>query len=152
MWFDFPRPQVPDFPVKRLTDTDKWLDPWFQELPFDAKLAWLYLLDRCDNAGVWEPNKRLANFTLGREMDWAALEQQFVSSGRLLVLGDGKWQLTKFIAFQYGKLSEECAPHRQVLRLIEKHRIHVNSLLSTDSRESVKPLNNPLVSEPAQSA
>lgn len=113
--------------MKRFTETDKWLDPWFQELEPDAKLVWLYVLDRCDNAGVWEPNKRLANFTIGRDIDWPAVESLFTNSGRMAILADGKWNITKFIAFQYGQLSEECPPHRQVLRLVEKHGLHADN-------------------------
>jgi hypothetical protein len=123
--------------MKRFTETDKWLDPWFQELPLDAKLVWLYLLDRCDNAGVWEPNKRLANFTIGRDIDWPEVERLLTVGARIEVLPDGKWHVCKFVVFQYGKLSKECAPHRQVLRLIERHGLHASD--SEEKEIEVKP-------------
>jgi hypothetical protein len=30
--------------AKRFTDSEKWKDPFFEELTKDLKLAWLYLL------------------------------------------------------------------------------------------------------------
>jgi hypothetical protein len=38
--------------AKRLTDSNKWNDSWFTNLPMDIKLVWIYLLDACDHAGV----------------------------------------------------------------------------------------------------
>ena len=48
--------------MKRFTEALKWRDPWFLDLSVDGKLAFWYIVENCDNAGVWEPNFRLANF------------------------------------------------------------------------------------------
>lgn len=40
--------------VTRFTETDKWDDPWFRSLPASAKLLFLYVVDRCNNAGFLE--------------------------------------------------------------------------------------------------
>jgi len=40
--------------AKRFTASEKWEDLWFSELSNKYKLFWIYLLDKCDNAGVWE--------------------------------------------------------------------------------------------------
>lgn len=40
--------------MKRFTDTCKWDDPWFRGLPGVHKLVFLYIIDRCNNAGFWE--------------------------------------------------------------------------------------------------
>ncbi len=105
--------------VKRFTETEKWRDVWFQDLTDKQKLAWLYLCDTCDASGVFEPNFRLADFSMGITLDWPAF--LVVCKDRVTVLPDGKWHLTRFVAFQYGELSEACAPHRNVLKLLNKH-------------------------------
>ena len=125
-------------PLKRFTDTEIWQDAWFQELPPDFKLAYQYIWARCDNAGVWNVNKRLANFATGRDVDWPEFERIFTEHKWIEALPGGKWYLTEFIVFQYGKLSKECAPHRQVLRLLEGYGLHGKN--GNTSGRVVKPL------------
>ena len=48
--------------AKRMSETEKWKDPWFEGLSKDFKLIWLYLLDDCDNAGIWQMSIRRLNF------------------------------------------------------------------------------------------
>lgn len=108
------------FVMKRFTETDKWRDSWFADLTTTEKLAYIYIMDTCDVAGVWDANIKLANFSLGVKVDWDAL---FVKMGkRAHKLTDGKLFLTRFVAFQYGKLSTDCRPHYPIFRLIEKHQ------------------------------
>jgi hypothetical protein len=107
--------------VKRFTETEKWRDSWFRRLEPDAKLAFLYMLDNCDAAGVWDPDFELANFQIGRVVNWEMVKNSL--SDRLEILPSSKWHLCKFVGFQYGQLSEECKPHLNVLRLIEIHGI-----------------------------
>src|SRR3990167_10770292 len=40
--------------ARRLTDTEKWKDDWFINLPLIEKMFWIYLLDNCDHAGIWK--------------------------------------------------------------------------------------------------
>jgi hypothetical protein len=51
--------------TRRFTETDKWQDDWFLELPFEAKLLFLYLCDACDCAGFWEVNYEHASRKTG---------------------------------------------------------------------------------------
>jgi hypothetical protein len=44
--------------AKRFTETTKWDDPWFLDLSTAGKLFWLYLCDKCDNAGVIHIHER----------------------------------------------------------------------------------------------
>jgi hypothetical protein len=40
--------------AKRLGDTDIWKKQrWFRKLIPDYKLAFLYIKDQCDHAGIW---------------------------------------------------------------------------------------------------
>lgn len=116
--------------VKRFTETEKWRDAWFQELQPAEKLAWLYLLDTCDACGVWEPNFKLADFCIGVKLDWPAFGR--AAGERISVLPSGKWHLVRFIAFQYGVLSEACAPHKNVMRLLAKHGLSERVALPLD--------------------
>ena len=105
--------------MKRFTDTRKFFDEWFQSLSQAHKLAWLYLLDDCDAAGVVDLNARLASFLIGEEVDWDAF--CMASDQRVVRLESGKLFLTGFIEFQYGRLSRECKAHAPVFASLEKH-------------------------------
>jgi len=102
--------------MKRFTACEKWDKEWFQNLSLKHKLLWVYLCDRCDFAGVWEPNFSLASFQIGERICEEDL-QSF--GGRIIKLECGKFWLEPFIRFQYGELSAASKPHIAVLRKIE---------------------------------
>jgi len=105
--------------MKRFTETDKWRDSWFRKLPPDQKLAYLHAIDSCDACGVWEADYELAEFMLGCKPNWPALLDAL--GGRVTVIEGGKWFFTRFIAFQYGELSQACKPHLNVFRCLNGH-------------------------------
>ena len=55
--------------AKRFTDSEKWKDAWFMDLPSKYKLFWLYLLDECNHAGVWKVNFKVASFYVGEHLE-----------------------------------------------------------------------------------
>jgi hypothetical protein len=105
--------------MKRFTETDKWRDTWYRKLKPLSKLAFSYMVDNCDGAGVWDPDFEFANFAIGEEIDWLQLQQEL--GDRLVILKSGKWFLTRFIEFQYGELCPDCRPHAKVLQLLKAH-------------------------------
>jgi hypothetical protein len=104
---------------KRFTETNKWDDPWFASLPFKAKLAWDYVLSKCDNAGVWSPNLALADFQIGTKIDWDEFKRAL--DYRLKIVRGNKWWIPSFIKFQYGRLSPDARVHQSILRILDAH-------------------------------
>lgn len=102
--------------MKRFTATEKWEDPWFRALQPIHKLLFLWLVDKCDNAGVIEPDLSLAAFQLGMKVTEETLAPL---SGRVVRLQNRKLYLPKFITFQYGELSRECKAHNPVFKSLE---------------------------------
>ena len=83
-------------------------DTWFQELPPEIKCLWFYICAKCDNAGVWKRNERLAEFQIGSKIDFdSVVEKLNAGKERIRVLETGDWHLTDFIAFQIGNLGGE---------------------------------------------
>ena len=107
--------------MKRFTETLKWDDPWFRKLPPQQKLLWGWLLDRCDHAGVIEPDLDLAGFQIGYEYPMDSLS---VFGDRVVKLSGEKFFIPKFIEFQYGNLSEDCRAHGPVFASLRKHGLH----------------------------
>lgn len=99
---------------KRFTATEKWVDPWFCSLTDNEKLFWVYLLDNCNHAGIWEPNwfmfsVYVKNFVFNAEK----------FKGRILEVGK-KWYIPKFVEFQYGILQPGNRAHDSVIAILEK--------------------------------
>lgn len=104
--------------VKRFTETTKWDDPWFRRLSARLKCLWQFFCDRCDAAGVIDPDWELASFQIGEsvsENDMAAFE------GRVEKLKCGKWWIQRFIPFQYGNLSPDCKAHGPAFSSLDAH-------------------------------
>lgn len=125
--------------MKRFTQTDKWKDPWFRELSPNAKLAFQYICDNADNAGVWDPDYRLANFCIKADIDWDEMLDSF--GNRIQRMRNGKLWITRFIPFQYGELTPACAPHRNILELLKKHGIELSEVYR-DRTEDIDPHRN----------
>ena len=87
--------------ARRFTESEKWTDPWFRALKPECKLAWLYLVDNCDCAGLIDLDRPLADFQIGFDVDW---DRFLIECGsRIHKLQTGKLWLVGFIEFQQGK-------------------------------------------------
>jgi hypothetical protein len=107
---------------KRFTDTAKWDDPWFRELPPGMKCFWQYLCDRCDPAGVWVVDLKGAAFAIGEPLDAVKVWATFAERLEKVSSDNGeRWRIVKFVQFQYPTLSRDCKPHNGVFIALEKH-------------------------------
>jgi len=106
--------------AKRFTDTDKWKKKWFRELPIIIKCFWFYLLDNCDNSGVWEVDYELAGYQLGINIDKGEVDALLGS--RIVYFNNDKMLIRDFVDYQYGDLRENCKPHQHIIKLQKKHK------------------------------
>ena len=131
---------------KRFTSTAKWRDCWFQRLRPATKLIFLYLVDTCDAAGVWEPNFAVAEAEMGfagagvnigwhevfkelnqpAEYPWPGDRQgreirPAVPVQRVMLTQTRQWWVRDFCQFQYGKLRENQPGHVPALRSLARH-------------------------------
>jgi hypothetical protein len=103
--------------AKRFTASDKWEDLWFSDLTSKYKLFWIYMLDKCDNAGIWEKNFKVASFLIGDI--FTEPETLEVFKQRIIPINGNKWFIPKFIQFQYGELNSSVNPHKPVIAKLE---------------------------------
>jgi hypothetical protein len=109
--------------AKRFTDTEKWDDPWFTELPDRIKLFWIYICDKADLAGVWKVHKRLAEASLGGPVDLAEALALFGPKRIQVMAGGERWRVLKFVEFQYGKISSKNPLHKAVSKILEGYEL-----------------------------
>lgn len=118
---------------KRLSATEKWDDPWFRKLKPEYKALWLFLVDKCDHAGIWKLDADAWKYYIGVPFTPEAVLQAFNNGKeRVKQVGD-KWIVTGFIEFQYGILNPEHRVHKSVIERLSKA-----------SKKGIKTLNKPL--------
>lgn len=135
--------------AKRLTDSTKWNDNWFTELPADVKLIWLYILDTCDHAGVYKVSYKLIKFNTGTERTETEIIEYLKDR---IYIADDKWFIPKFITFQYKNFFTSKTPAIVSAReLLISHNIikpndnvlpTLNKELCKDSTTLIEPLPN----------
>ena len=122
--------------AKRFTDTDKWKKGFIKNLPAKYKLLWLYILDDCNHAGIWDTDFEVASIRIGSKIN--EKEAAKVLSEQIKIFdGGNKWFLPKFIDFQYGQLNENVNAHKSVIKLLDKYDVYNIEGIS-DSGESSK--------------
>lgn len=86
--------------AKRFIDTGLFEDSWFMDLSKDGKLLWIYMITRCDHAGIIELNRRLVTFQTDIK-DLNKVIQELMN--RLVTLDEefNVFFIPKFISFQY---------------------------------------------------
>lgn len=122
--------------AKRFTDTDKWKKPFLRAMKAPYKLLWIYILDECDHAGIWQVDLEVAEIKIGEKLKIDDALKYF--DGKILVLDNGnKWFIFDFIEFQYGTLNPENRAHNSVLNILKKYHV-------LDENLKIKPLISPL--------
>ena len=107
--------------ANRFTDSRKWDDPWFRKLPCKYKVFFIFLIDKCNHAGIWKVDFESASFHIGETLDKDEVIK--IMNGRIIELKE-KWFIPKFIDFQYQVSVENLNPgnrvHQSVLSLLTK--------------------------------
>lgn len=106
--------------AKRFTDSEKWRDPWFCDLTTHEKMFWIYLLDNCNLAGIWQVNWPLVKFFIP---EFEFKEDSF--KDRIHKISDQKWWIKKFTDFQYGGLQTPNRLHQRILFELEKEGVSI---------------------------
>lgn len=99
--------------ARRFTETVIWKNKrWFRKLSPDYKLAWFYIKDQCNHAGIWEINCLdlvddiglekfdLVDFIKCCNRSFDKITGQPIEKERLRIIEDDNLWLTNFIQFQ----------------------------------------------------
>jgi len=108
---------------KRFTDTELWDKEWFMSLSTKHKCLVKYVRDKCDIAGIWNPNYTLASIYIGEKVFQEELLS--IDNGKQFeLLNDGKIYCIGFIEFQYGTTLNPNSPiHNKIIEILKKYDI-----------------------------
>lgn len=109
--------------AKRFTDSDKWKKQWFRKLSPAMKCFWHYLLDNCNNAGIWDVDFEAASFHVGEDLNALEVMRAFQKQYFPFALGK-RWFIMDFIDFQYGELKTSSNAHVAVINSLKKHGLY----------------------------
>lgn len=119
----------------RFTDTELWNEDWFCEMPGEYQLFLKYVFDKCDNAGVWKPNKfdfeTKTKFKVSPDLLFKKVN---VGQQRVLLLENGRWFFTGYILFQWFNKKKSFdlvlsnRLHKSLFDIIESNKIPLNSV------------------------
>lgn len=124
----------------RLTDGDKWKDIWFSNLSPYAKLLFIFLCENCNNAGIYEVNKKFLLFYLGISEEQLSeaikeIQKSYVKSH------DGKriW-LKNFLKYQKKlPLNPNNNNHKQIIMILTENLLDANKFKGNKEMQSVLP-------------
>ncbi|QDP50177.1 MAG: hypothetical protein Tp1102DCM295711_20 [Prokaryotic dsDNA virus sp.] len=124
--------------AKRFVDTKIWDKAWFRKLSSKNKLFWIYLLTKCDHAGIWDADWEAVEFFIGEWVEFEELPNE-VTSKMQYIKESGQYFIPAFIEFQYGSLRENSKPHLSVIkRLTEKGLLNPIQSVSNTLKDKEK--------------
>lgn len=107
---------------KRFTETNKWDDAWFSNLKPLEKLVFLFMIDRCDNAGFFELNPRNHAFQIGISQDEYLGAIKGLNRGLLSSVDNSKIWIKKFLFHQKNlPLNIKNNAHKQIILIIQNN-------------------------------
>lgn len=125
--------------AKRFIDTELFDDPWFMDLSKDAKILWIYLITKCNHAGIIDINPKLVGFQTGIK-SYETVSKQF--NNRLIHLRDSYYFIPKFIEFQYPDFPRSNVRQQQgAIKILESFGLFKDGNL-TVSKDLVKSYGN----------
>ena len=103
----------------RFSETAKWEDLWFRDLPGVHKLVFLYLVDKCNNAGFWEID--IAGMVFQTKLEQRHIEGAMKGLARGFIEKDGWIWIRNFLKHQRNlPLRPENPAHRHIIHLIKE--------------------------------
>lgn len=127
--------------MKRFTETCIWDQDWFIDMPQQYKLFWFYLKDKCNHAGIWNPNTRLFEAMIEGKIDLKkAIDFFNKDKERILILKSGHWFVIDFFFFQYGNvLNKGNRVHKSIYDIYIQEDIDLASIRGLkEVKEGVK--------------
>jgi hypothetical protein len=104
--------------AKRFIDTKIWDKAWYRKLSPESKLLWVYILTKCDHAGILDGDWEAASFFIGSKVNDALIPK--VIKNKMIPIDNDQYFIPSFIEYQYGSLRINSKPHLSVIKRLEE--------------------------------
>ena len=105
--------------AKRFIDTNIWNKAWFRKLDTNSKLIWIYVLTKCDHAGIFDADYEAMNFYIGTDLE-DFKDIPITIREKMQPIEDNQFFIPSFIEYQYGQLRINSKPHLSVIKRLEE--------------------------------
>lgn len=110
--------------AKRFFNTQRIEEDWYLNLSCKHRELLRYCESKCDQAGVFNFNPKIATSYIGEKVDESDIEKLPIKK-----LDNGRYWIVDFVPEQVGELSESCPAHKPILKSIKENNL--NTLLDT---------------------
>ncbi|QDP48466.1 MAG: hypothetical protein Unbinned6747contig1000_24 [Prokaryotic dsDNA virus sp.] len=128
--------------AKRFIDTKIWDKAWFRKLSVNGKLLWVYILTKCDHAGILDADWEAASFFIGYNIsEYEEIPDQI--KHKMISIEDDQFFIPSFIEYQYGALRINSKPHLSVIKRLEEKGLNnylQKSLVSLKDKDKEKDI------------
>ena len=105
--------------AKRFIDTKIWDKAWFRKLDTNSKLIWIYILTKCDHAGILDADWEAMNFFVGTNIKSFDKIPNSIKD-KMEMIDDHQFFIPSFVDYQYGTLRINSKPHLSVIKRLEE--------------------------------
>lgn len=105
--------------AKRFIDTKIWDKSWFRTLEPRGKLIWIYIITKCDHAGILDSDWEAASFFIGEKIGSENDLPQLIRD-KMHRISEQQYFISSFVDYQYGLLKENSKPHMSVIKRLKE--------------------------------
>lgn len=106
----------------RITNIEKWRDSWFTNLSPHSKLLFIYLCENCNNAGIYEVNKKFILTHLGFSEQELMESIQGINKSYIRSNDGTRIWIINFLKHQKKvPLNEHNNNHKQIISIIKQN-------------------------------
>lgn len=124
----------------RFIDSSFYKSPFVRSLKGPLKSLYNYIICESTGAGIWAIDLQVASMYIGFTISDAQFQENFVSKGKAISIGNGRYFFPDFIEHQYPKgLSMKNPAHKNFILELNKY-----CLLDANLKVLVRTLEGPL--------
>ena len=105
--------------AKRFIDTKLWGKSWYRKLSPVQKLTWVYIITKCDHAGIFDADWDAMSFFIGLENKSSFEKLHPAIKTKMTPIKDDQYFIPSFVEYQYGTLRSNSKPHLSVIKRLK---------------------------------
>src|SRR5690348_1141711 len=129
--------------ANRFLETNYYKSPFVRGLKGSLKSLYSFIICDCAGSGVWPIDLEAASMYTGFKITMEEFEENFISKGKAIDLGNGKYFFPDFIEHQYPKGLKDSNPaHSKIILELKKFDLidEKNAIKVKKKQDPFKPL------------